>query len=224
MTRQIILDTETTGFSPFKGDRIIEVGALVMEDMVLTGEKFHYYINPERDVPMDAYRVHGISTDFLKDKPLFKEIAEEFVDFVADSPMVIHNAPFDIGFLNFELQRLKYKAYNLNDAIDTLKISRKKFPGARCRLDNLCARFKIDNSDRDYHGALKDAKLLAQVYVELMGGVQASFSTKTVKADLFVDSGSAVANEAFAVKDGIVVAPSKAEEKHHKEFLKEFFS
>ena len=155
--REIVLDTETTGLNPQDGHRIVEIGALEMVNKVLTGKKFHFYINPERDMPSEAYRIHGISSEFLKDKPVFKEIAKEFLDFIEDGKLVIHNAPFDIKFLNYELSLVNLPSLELSEAIDTLIIARKNYPGARVNLDALCRRFKIDNSSRDFHGALLDA-------------------------------------------------------------------
>ena len=173
--REIVLDTETTGLNPHDGHRIVEIGALEMVDKVLTGKKFHFYINPERDMPNEVYKIHGISSDFLKDKPVFREVADEFLEFIEDGKLVIHNAPFDIKFLNYELSLLSLPSLELSEAIDTLTIARKNYPGARVNLDALCKRFKIDNSSREFHGALLDAALLAEVYVELTGGRQTSF-------------------------------------------------
>lgn len=176
--KEIILDTETTGLDPKFGHRIIEIGALEMHDKVLTGRKFHCYINPEREVPMEAYRIHGISTDFLQDKPLFENIVDEMLEFIEDGALVIHNASFDLKFLNHELTRLGKASLDHLKVVDTLPMARKMFPGAKVNLDALCNKFKIDNSLRTFHGALKDAKLLAEVYVELCGGRQAKFETK----------------------------------------------
>jgi DNA polymerase-3 subunit epsilon len=173
--REIILDTETTGLNPLEGHRIIEIGCLEMIDKVLTGREFHCYINPQRDVPQEAYRIHGISSEFLMDKPLFSNIADEFLSFIDGATLVIHNARFDIGFINHELSKLGKIALELSEVIDTLTMARKAFPGARANLDALCKRFKIDNTMRTKHGALLDAQLLAEIYVELTGGRQRSF-------------------------------------------------
>lgn len=170
--REIVLDTETTGLDPQDGHRIIEIGALEIQNLMPTGRKLHLYINPQRDIDADAEKVHGISGAFLADKPLFEEIASEFLDFVQDDPIVIHNAPFDVGFLNAELARLSHPPLEQIRIVDTLPIARRKFPGAKASLDALCKRFEIDNSHRDLHGALIDADLLAAVYVELKGGRQ----------------------------------------------------
>jgi DNA polymerase-3 subunit epsilon len=173
--REIILDTETTGLDPNSGHRIIEIGVVEMYDKVLTGRKFHHYINPQRNVPDEAYRIHGISTEFLLDKPLFSQIAEEMMQFFQSGILVIHNAPFDTKFLNYELTLLGLPSIDQQNVIDTLPMARKMFPGAKVNLDALCNRFNIDNSNRAFHGALKDAKLLADIYVELCGGRQAKF-------------------------------------------------
>lgn len=170
--REIVLDTETTGLDPKDGHRIIEIGALEIQNLMPTGRKLHLYINPQREIDADAEKVHGISAEFLEDKPLFEVVASEFLDFVQDDPIVIHNAPFDVGFLNAELARLSHPPLNSERIIDTLPMARRKFPGAKASLDALCRRFEIDNSHRDLHGALIDADLLAAVYVELRGGRQ----------------------------------------------------
>lgn len=177
--REIILDTETTGLDTSDGDRIIEIGAVEMVNKVLTGEKFHYYINPQRKISHGAYKVHGISNDFLQDRPLFSEVADKFLEFIEDSALVIHNAPFDMRFINYELSLMQKPSIDHIKVVDTLVMARKMFPGQRANLDALCRRFKVDNSLRGYHGALMDAKLLADVYVELCGGRQASFSMKS---------------------------------------------
>ena len=178
MLRQIILDTETTGLSPEQGHRIIEMGCLEMINRRLTGEYFHVYINPERHIERAAEEVHGITQQFLADKPKFIEIVDPFVEFVSDAELVIHNAPFDIGFINYELKRLK-KSYSpidqTCDVIDTLVLARRKHPGQQNSLDALCRRYHVDNSNRELHGALLDAELLAQVYLLLTGGQEQLF-------------------------------------------------
>lgn len=214
MKREIILDTETTGLSPKDGHRIIEIGALEMIDKVLTGEKFHFYINPERDIPEEAYKIHGISSQFLQDKPIFQDVVDEFLHFIKDGILVIHNAPFDIKFLNYELSLLKQSSLELDKTIDTLLIARKVFPGARVNLDALCRRFKIDNSSRQYHGALKDAELLSEVYIELTGGRQTSFILKkTVKEEIFINDSQHVPRQQ------IIVCPTEQELLCHNEFI-----
>ncbi|MFZ3033567.1 MAG: DNA polymerase III subunit epsilon [Parvibaculum sp.] len=170
--RQIVLDTETTGLSPQGGDRLVEIGCLEIVNQVTTGEHFHVYINPERDMPEGAFKVHGLSAEFLGDKPRFAEIVDDFMTFIGDAPLVIHNASFDMGFINHELKMVGRPAIEQARAIDTLLIARKRFPGAQNSLDALCRRFGIDNSNRIKHGALLDSELLAEVYLELMGGRQ----------------------------------------------------
>ena len=177
--REIALDTETTGISPRDGHRIIEIGALELVHHLPTGRKLHLYINPEREIDDSAVEVHGITRDFLADKPVFADIVEEFLAFVDDDPMVIHNASFDMGFINAELKRLDRPVLPMAQSIDTLMMARKKFPGAQANLDALCRRFGIDNSHRDLHGALVDADLLATVYIELLGGQQPGLSLET---------------------------------------------
>ncbi len=215
--REIILDTETTGIDPLMGHRIVEIGAIEMRNKVLTGEKFHCYIDPERDMPDDVYRIHGISGEFLKGKPKFADIVEEFTNFIGDSKLVIHNAPFDIKFLNHELSLLGKPSLELDKAIDTLIIARKKFPGMRNNLDALCKRFGVDNSARTFHGALRDAALLAEVYVELMGGRQASFDM--VKAQDKYSFQKIQVEDNRVEKKTIVVMPTKEELKNHQMFL-----
>jgi DNA polymerase III subunit epsilon len=170
--REIVLDTETTGLSPANGDRIVEIGAVELINHIPTGEVFHVFINPERDMPKEAEAVHGISSAKLKDKPVFKAIAKEFLQFIGDAPLVIHNADFDMEFLNAELSYLQVATLPPERAIDTVRMARKKFPMASASLDALCKRFGIDNSKRVKHGALLDAELLAEVYLELIGGRQ----------------------------------------------------
>ena len=213
--REIILDTETTGLDPKDGHRIVEVGALEMINKVITGNKFHYYINPERDMPSEAYRIHGISGEFLRDKPLFKNIANEFINFIQNGKLVIHNAPFDIKFLNYELTLLNLPSLELSEVIDTLPIARRAFQGARANLDALCKRFKVDNTNRQFHGALKDAYLLSEVYVELSGGRQVSFSLKEKDDKLILEQ-----NMNHVVEGNkLVIIPTDQELNEHNIFL-----
>ena len=188
--REIALDTETTGISPRDGHRIIEIGALELMHHLPTGRKLHLYINPEREIDDGAVAVHGITSDFLADKPVFADIVDEFLAFVGDDPMVIHNASFDMGFLNAELKRLDRPVLPMAQSIDTLMIARKKFPGAQANLDALCRRFEIDNSHRDLHGALVDADLLASVYIELLGGRQPGLSLESNSQSQAGDQGA----------------------------------
>ncbi|ACZ49262.1 DNA polymerase III, epsilon subunit [Anaplasma centrale str. Israel] len=172
-TREIVLDTETTGLDAASGDRIIEIGCVELVDFVMTGQVFHKYINPERDIPIAATKIHGITTDMVKNMPKFAEMADQFLNFVQDSVLVIHNAGFDLKFIETEMERIgKTKLYN--PVVDTLEVARRKFPGMPASLDALCKRFDISTSSRRFHGALKDATLLARVYVELCGGIQRS--------------------------------------------------
>jgi DNA polymerase-3 subunit epsilon len=190
--REIVLDTETTGFDPFSGDRIVEIGAVELFNHMPTGETFHVYINPERSMPQEAFGVHGIGPDLLeppqkpekgqvtlRDKPVFAQFGQAFLDFVRDSRMVIHNASFDMKFLNAELDWMGLPKLPMEQALDTLAIARKRFPGSPATLDALCRRFQIDNSNRTLHGALLDSEILAEVYLELIGGRQPDFGLST---------------------------------------------
>ncbi len=176
MVREIALDTETTGFEPTQGHRLVEIGCVELLNHVPSGRIFHVYINPEREVPQDAYAVHGLSYDFLKAHPPFKEVGDAFLAFIEDAPLVIHNAKFDMKFRNAELKTHDWPELPFTRAIDTLIMARKKFPGSPASLDALCKRFGVDNKARDKHGALLDAELLAQVYLELIGGKQPELS------------------------------------------------
>ena len=170
--REIVFDTETTGLDPKTGDRMVEIGCIEMVNLVPTGESYHAYFNPERDMPAGAEAVHGLSAAFLADKPLFRDLADELLDFIGDAPLVAHNAGFDFGFLNAELTLIEREPVCMTRMVDTVAIARKRHPGAKLSLDALCSRYGIDRSHRVKHGALLDAELLAQVYVELKGGRQ----------------------------------------------------
>jgi DNA polymerase III subunit epsilon len=170
--REIVLDTETTGLDPDTGDRIVEIGALELINHVPTGQTFQRYIDPERPMPQEAFAVHGLGDDFLKGKPVFAAVVDEFLAFIAQSPLVIHNASFDMKFLNAELKRQDRPQIPMSRAVDTLAIARSRFPGSPASLDALCRRFGIDNSVRTKHGALLDSEILAEVYLELIGGRQ----------------------------------------------------
>jgi len=174
MLREIVFDTETTGLDPRRGDRLIEIGCIELVNRIPTGKEFHRYINPERTVPAEAEAVHGLSTQFLLDKPLFAEVAQEFIEFIAGDTLVAHNAVFDVGFLNAEFERLKGPVISMSRVVDTLQLARRKHPAGPNSLDALCKRYGIDNSKRIKHGALMDSLLLAEVYVELLGERQAS--------------------------------------------------
>ena len=188
MSREIILDTETTGLDPATGDRIVEIGAVELINHLPTGNTFHVYINPERDMPKEAEAVHGLSSAFLRDKPVFSAIVQDFLDFIGDAALIIHNASFDMAFINAELGFLRLPSIPPERVVDTLHIARQKHPGAANSLDALCRRYGVDNSRRTKHGALLDSELLAEVYLELIGGrqtaliLEASVARKTVAA------------------------------------------
>ena len=200
--REIVLDTETTGLSPDQGHRVVEIGCVEMINHVATGQVFHAYINPERDMPEEAFSVHGLSEAFLRDHPKFAEVVEKFLAFIGDDPLVIHNAQFDMGFLNAELERAGQPPLEMSRAIDTVKMARQKFPGAQASLDALCRRFDIDNSNRELHGALLDARLLADVYLELKGGRQTGFG---LDADMEQSAGLSGTHRAPGAKTDIRV-------------------
>ncbi|MEL6450933.1 MAG: DNA polymerase III subunit epsilon [Pseudomonadota bacterium] len=180
--REIVLDTETTGFDPQGGDRIVEIGAIELIGHVPTQNVFHEYIDPERAMPQEAFEVHGLGDDFLRGKPKFAQIGQKFRDFVGDAKLVIHNAAFDMKFLNAELTWMGLPTLPYDQAIDTLEIARRRFPGSPASLDALCRRFGIDNSARTLHGALLDSEILAEVYLELIGGRQPDFGLSTASA------------------------------------------
>ncbi|MDC1406881.1 DNA polymerase III subunit epsilon [Candidatus Puniceispirillum sp.] len=227
--RETALDTETTGISPRDGHRIIEIGALELMHHLPTGRKLHLYINPEREIDDGAVAVHGITSDFLADKPVFADIVDEFLAFVGDDPMVIHNASFDMGFLNAELKRLDRPVLPMAQSIDTLMMARKKFPGAQANLDALCRRFEIDNSHRDLHGALVDADLLAAVYIELLGGRQPGLSLDSDSQIQVGDQGAPNSTDpdpsfhldAKPMRPIRAHAPTTEELKAHAKFLEE---
>ena len=180
--REIILDTETTGLDPKKGHRLVEIGAVELINHTPTGVTYQTYINPERDVDHGAQEVHGLTTEFLKQQPTFGDISAEFINFLSDSTLIIHNAPFDLAFINMELRNLNLASIPPERVVDTLLLARKKFPGAQASLDALCRRFSIDNRHRDLHGALVDAALLADVYIELIGGKEPTLGLSARKA------------------------------------------
>ena len=188
--REIVFDTETTGLDPKTGDRLVEIGCIELVNRVPTGRTFHAYFNPERSMPIEAEQVHGLSDAFLADKPCFREHVLELLDFVADSPLVAHNAQFDFGFVNFELDACGHPCISLDRMIDTLAIARRRHPGAKHSLDALCTRYGIDRSHRVRHGALLDAELLAQVYVELTGGRQIGLELVAEKVETVVQVAS----------------------------------
>ena len=177
--REIVLDTETTGLEPAEGHRVVEIGAVELYNHLPTGRTYHQYINPERPMPTEAFEIHGLGDDFLRDKPPFKAIGRDFLAFVGDGQLVIHNAAFDMKFLNAELDWAGLPKIEMSRATDTLAMARRRFPGAPSSLDALCRRFGVDNSARDKHGALLDSEILAEVYLELIGGRQPDFGLST---------------------------------------------
>ncbi len=215
--REIVLDTETTGFDPESGDRIVEIGAVELMGHMATGETYHQYINPERGMPDEAFQVHGLGDDFLRDKPKFAQVGRAFLDFIGDSKLIIHNAAFDIKFLNAELKWMGLPQIPWEQAIDTLAIARKRFPGSPASLDALCRRFSIDNASRTLHGALLDSEILAEVYLELIGGRQPDFAL-SAKPEHKVGE----ANSDWTAKPRAIPLPSrlsKDEAAAHAEFI-----
>lgn len=219
MIREIILDTETTGFEPSEGHRLVEIGCVELLNHIPSGHVFHRYINPERDMPAEAFNVHGLSAEFLADKPVFADIADEFVAFVAGSRLVIHNAAFDMRFLDAELERLGRRKLPREHVLDTLMLARRKHPGGSNSLDALCARYGIDNSKRTKHGALLDAEILAEVYVELIGARQATLglSSSAAAAAAHADSrGEYRARQRPEPLDSLI---SPHEQRAHEDFV-----
>jgi DNA polymerase-3 subunit epsilon len=215
--RELVLDTETTGFEPSEGHRIVEIGIVEVVNLMPTGRTWHKYFNPQRPMPAEAFAVHGLGDEFLADKPLFSQLAQEFLDFVGDAQLVIHNAAFDMKFLNAELRGVGLPELPYARATDTLMIARKKFPGSPASLDALCRRFGIDNSSRTLHGALLDSQILAEVYLELLGGQQPDFALAHVASSQAVGGGAA----GPARKRSVPLAPrlTKAEAEAHSAFI-----
>ena len=216
--REIVLDTETTGLSPDNGDRIVEIGCVELINHVPTNNTYQVYLNPEKDMDPGAEKVHGLTNEFLLDKPKFIEIADSFLEFIGDSNLIAHNADFDINFLNSELVRAKKDKINNDRVVDTLKIARSKFPGARNSLDALCKRFFVDNSNRSLHGALLDSELLAEVYLELVGGKEPDLelSTNTIKKD---NNSQNKTSNISARKNKLKSRITNIDEKNHRDFL-----
>ncbi|MDF0496100.1 DNA polymerase III subunit epsilon [Bradyrhizobium yuanmingense] len=215
--REIVLDTETTGLDPLRGDRLVEIGCVEIFNRMPTGQTYHVYINPERDMPAEAFAVHGLSSEFLATKPLFHEVADDFLTFIGDAPLVIHNASFDIGFINAELDRIKRAAIPRERLVDTLLLARRKHPGVSNRLDDLCSRYSIDNSHRTKHGALLDAELLAEVYVDLVGARQSQLLLASEAEEIRVSS----TGDAPRRQRPVPLAPriSEAEREAHRAFI-----
>ncbi|AEG31333.1 DNA polymerase III subunit epsilon [Thiomicrospira cyclica] len=220
--RQIILDTETTGIDPKKGHRIIEIGAVEVIDRRVTGSYYHQYIHPEREVEKEAINVHGITNEFLKDKPVFSAIVDEFMAFVTGAELIIHNAPFDVGFINHELNLLKPNTRGIIEdyckITDTLKMARRMYPGQRASLDALCKRLMVDNSNRTLHGALLDAEILADVYLLMTGG-QVSLSLKNQQDAASAAAQTRLTNPAEAQTQLRIITPSDEELAAHRDYL-----
>ena len=218
--REICLDTETTGLDPRQGHKVIEIACIELINRVKTSNHFHCYINPRRDVPQEAFAIHGLSTDFLKDKPIFDHIAHKFMDFIQDSNIIAHNANFDVKFLNFELQLVGIKPLEKTRIIDSLAIARKRFPGSPASLDALCKRFNIDLSKRSLHGALLDTQLLCDVYIELMGGAQEDFKFDNNKNNQTqIDTLKNLHNISKEIIKTKISSPNDQDLKLHKEFI-----
>ncbi len=217
-TREIILDTETTGMDPAKGERIVEIGCIELINLVPTGRTFHKYLNPEKEISAEVVAVHGLDNERLKNEPLFVEIAGDLVDFIGDANIVAHNAFFDIKFINAELARCGYASYEPKQVVDTLMLARKRFPGAPASLDALCKRFGIDNSNRTLHGALLDAQLLADVYLELKGGKQAGLGLDESAVDEPADVNGAALQRSLRPARSFV--PTADELEAHQAFIK----
>ncbi|MEM6546694.1 MAG: DNA polymerase III subunit epsilon [Pseudomonadota bacterium] len=219
--REIALDTETTGLEVSEGHRIVEIGAVELINHLPTGNSLHLYINPERAMPKDAEAIHGLGDAFLRDKPVFAAVVREFLDFLADAPLVIHNAAFDMAMINAELSRLGRPALAMSRAVDTTRLARKRFPGSPVNLDVLCKRFGIDNSGREKHGALIDAELLAAVYLELLGGRQTGLSLETVADRSAPDGAARHASTARPRPRSLPPRLTEAEREAHRSFVDE---
>lgn len=218
--REIVLDTETTGLDPLRGDRLVEIGCVEIVNRFLTGRVFHRYLNPERPMSPEAFAVHGLSDAFLADKPFFRDIVGEFLDFIGPDPLVIHNASFDIGFINHELKLVKRPPVDFSRVIDTLTMARRRHPGAQNSLDALCARYGIDNSRRTRHGALLDAEILAEVYTELTGGRQSSLGLGEfgdTSQGSVTTLGAPAANQRRDLPEITLLTPEEAEK--HRAFI-----
>ena len=233
--REIVLDTETTGLNPDKGDRIVEIGAIELVNHIPTGNTFHCYLNPllEGEMPIESFKVHGLSVDFLSDKPLFSEIIANLITFIGDSKLIIHNAKFDIGFINYEIQRLgnsnfdiydklPYKEIQSENIIDTLDIAKKLYPGKSVSLDSLCIKFGIDNKRKGKHGALIDSEILSEVYLELAGGKQPGFEFSQVGSETYERNKKTIENRNFIRKNPLAESRvSQKEMELHMEFISE---
>ena len=219
--REIVLDTETTGLSHDNGDRVVEIGCVELINHVPTSNTFQVYLNPEKQMDPGAEKVHGLTNEFLVDKPKFIDVADDFLSFIGSSTLVAHNADFDVGFLNSELSRAKKEKIKTNRVVDTLKIARTKYPGARNSLDALCKRFSIDNSNRELHGALLDSELLAEVYLELVGGKEPNLELSSITRSPVNRINKSYISQ-LSRKKKLEPRVSEADEKNHKEFLSSF--
>lgn len=221
MVREIVFDTETTGFKPEEGERLVEIGAIELINHLPSGKTFHCYINPEKEVPAEAFKVHGLSYEFLKDYPKFEDVADDFLEFIGDddTKLIAHNASFDINFLNYELKKINRPKLEWGRVIDTLEMARTLFPGARASLDALCRRFNIDATDRTLHGALIDSELLAKVYLELIGGIEPTLIQENKNINVtktkFTDN---MGSKEF--REARIFQISDVEIKSHEDFLK----
>lgn len=217
--REIVFDTETTGFEYAGDDRLVEIGAVELINHMPTGVTYHQYINPEREVPEEVVKVHGLTYDYLKDFPTFDKIADDWIDFVGDATLVAHNASFDINFINAELKRFGKPEFTWDRVVDTLEIARLLFPGSRCSLDALCKRFEVDNTARTFHGALLDAQLLAEVYLELLGGREPSLLLDSKKNKKKVDTVAVSLSVAKNFRQARDFPLTEEEEQTHQTFL-----
>ena len=217
--REIVLDTETTGLSPDKGDRVVEIGCVELINHVPTSNTFQVYLNPEREMDEGAQRIHGLTNEFLQDKPKFEAIAEDFISYIGESKIIAHNASFDINFLNSELSRLNKAKISQERVIDTLKIAREKYPGARNSLDALCKRFFVDNSNRKLHGALLDSELLAEVYLELIGGKEPDLALAEEARTHKLPEKESIIKASIKRQNELKPRLTKEDQTKHKEFI-----
>lgn len=216
MIREVVLDTETTGLNPLNGDRMVEIGCVELINHIETKNNFHVYLNPLCDISEEVVKIHGLTKDFLADKPLFSDIVDDFLDFLKDSDLIIHNAPFDMSFINNELKLLGKEIIPISRAVDTLAMARRRFPGSANNLDTLCKKFNIDNSARDKHGALLDAELLAEVYLELIGGHEPSFIVNAMEKGVLLNDNDVTNKKVLEPR----FFPATDEEiSNHKDFI-----
>ncbi len=218
--REIVLDTETTGLDPYSGHKLVSIGCVELENHIPTGKTYYQLINPERDVPQEVVKVHGLTNEILDKEPPFRDIVDDFLSFIADSPLVIHNAEFDMKFINAELSWIKRPTIPMDRTIDTLLIARRKFPGSRVNLDELCRRFNIDNTKRTKHGALLDSELLAEVYLELLGGREPGLVLGVKQKQSLLDIKAQQKSEKKPPKEPRPAVFLEGEAENHEAFLK----